>query len=872
MRLFKLLLILSILITSLIANKNEKVSLQLLWKHQFEFAGFYMAKEKGFYKNIGLDVELKEFDFGIDIIDDVHKGKTTFGLSYPSIILEKSKGKNVILLNAILQSSPHVLVSLKSSGIKSIKDFKNKKIMINNNAAKTASFTSMLKSNGISLNDMIKLKHTFQIDDLINKKADISTCFTSNELYYLNKKGIEYNIWDPKDYGFDFYDAILFTSNNELKNNPKRVKNFRQASLKGWKYAFDHIDETADLILNKYNTQNKTKEALLYEAKVLKQLAYTNTKELGNIDKNKIQRIYDIYNIMGLTKNKIDLDEFIYQPTTNKLNLTLDEKNYLKNKKIIRMCNNPNWEPIEFAQNGDLNNMQGIAIDTLKLLENKLNIKFQNIPTKSWGESQQFLKEKKCDILPCAVKTTKREKYANFTKPYLNLPLAIFTTKNKKVVAGLDEIMDKSWTRQKGSGLITKLKKDYPNMKVIETKGDAEALQYVNSEKAYFTIATLPVAAHNINKFQLNNLQVTGYTEMVYSLSIAVKDDEKILLNILNKSLENISKEQHKQIMKKWVNSSVKEKVIDYKLIWNIFIVVVIMIMFFLYREYILNKSNKDLKEAVENKTKDLKILNENLEVKIKKEVEKNLDIQEKLFKSEKLAAMGEMIGNIAHQWRQPLSVISTGATGLKLQKKHNLLSDKVFFEICDTINDNAQYLSRTIDDFKNFIKGDSKAISFNLKNDTNSFLKLVDSTIKNHHINIVLDLKEYISINGYPNELIQCFINIFNNAKDVLIENNEEDNRYIFISQEIDNDNIIIKFRDNAGGIPDNILPKIFEPYFTTKHKSQGTGIGLHMTYSLIVNGMGGTIEVDNKKYEYNGQQYIGAEFLIKIPMSQKD
>ncbi|MCK5111637.1 MAG: ABC transporter substrate-binding protein [Arcobacteraceae bacterium] len=862
----KYILFLIIFITTLTANEISKISLQLQWKHQFEFAGFYMAKEKGFYKDVNLDVELKEFNFGTDTIDDVHKGKTTYGLSYPSIILEKSHGKDVVLLNAILQSSPHVLVSLKSSGIKSIKDFKNKRIMINDNAAKTASFTSMLKSKSVSLNDMTKLKHTFHIDDLINGKTDIITCFTSNELYFLDKKGIKYNVWDPKDYGFDFYDLLLFTSNNELKNNPKRVEAFRQASLKGWEYAFSHIDETADLILKKYNTQKKDKEALLYEARILKQLAYTNTKALGNIDKNKIQRIYDIYNLMGLTKDKIDLDKFIYQPSTKTNILTEDEKNYLKNYKIIKMCNNPNWEPIEFAKDGNMNNMSGIAIDTLKVIEEKLNIKFQNVATKSWSESQQFLKDKKCDILPCAIKISQREKYANFTKPYLNLPLAIFTTKDKNVVSGLDEIMDKPWTRQKGSGLIAKLKKEYPNMKIIETKGDKEALQYVNSGKAYFTIATLPVASHVISKFQLNDLQIAGYTGILYNLSMAVRDDDKVLLSILDKGLADITQEQSKQIFKKWVSSSIKEPIVNYKLIRNILIVVFIIILLFIYKQYMLKKSLKDLKIAVENKTKDLQELNENLEIKIKEEVEKNLDIQKQLFKSEKLAAMGEMIGNIAHQWRQPLSIISTGATGIQVHKKFGNLTDKFLDETCTMIDNNAQYLSKTIDDFRNFIKGNREKENFNLKENINSFISLVEGSIKTYDLNLIVNVDEQIEIYGFANELMQCYINIFNNAKDILKDINDED-KFIFISGEIKNDNIVIKIKDNGGGIPEDILVKIFDPYFTTKHKSQGTGLGLHMTYNLITKGMNGAIEAKNVEFQYNGKKYTGAQFEITLP-----
>ncbi len=239
------------------------------------------------------------------------------------------------------------------------------------------------------------------------------------------------------------------------------------------------------------------------------------------------------------------------------------------------------------------------------------------------------------------------------------------------------------------------------------------------------------------------------------------------------------------------------------------------------------------------------------------------------LYEQSKMASLGEMIGNIAHQWRQPLSVISTGVTGMQLQKEYGLLEDEQFNKTCIMINNNTQYLSKTIDDFKNFIKGDSKPIQFDLKNDINDFVNIVDSSIKNYQIDVILNLLEDTAILGYPNELMQCFINIFNNSKDALITNNAEDDRLIFISQKIENDNILIEFKDNANGIDESIIDKIFDPYFTTKHKSQGTGLGLNMTYNLIVNAMKGDIKASNVEYRFNGKDYKGACFKITIPIT---
>ena len=231
-----------------------------------------------------------------------------------------------------------------------------------------------------------------------------------------------------------------------------------------------------------------------------------------------------------------------------------------------------------------------------------------------------------------------------------------------------------------------------------------------------------------------------------------------------------------------------------------------------------------------------------------------------------KLAAMGEMLGNIAHQWRQPLSTISTGATGMLAQKEYGLLKDEQFELTCKAINDNAQYLSRTIDDFKNFIQGDRTKKVFNLKQNIQSFIHLIEGSIKTHNIKLDLDVQEDITVDGYENELIQCFINIFNNSKDVLKERIPK-NRLIRISAYTEENNTIIKFTDNGKGIPEDILPKIFEPYFTTKHKSQGTGLGLNMTYKFIVNGMKGTIVAQNITFDYEEENYSGAEFIITLP-----
>ena len=317
-----------------------------------------------------------------------------------------------------------------------------------------------------------------------------------------------------------------------------------------------------------------------------------------------------------------------------------------------------------------------------------------------------------------------------------------------------------------------------------------------------------------------------------------------------------------------WIVSYDKDQFIQSTILNTLYIRIVLfsILLILFYSIYKILMQKYTLEESVQNKTIDLKELNENLEQKIIIEVDKIKQIESKLFQSEKMASMGEMIGNIAHQWRQPLSAISTGATGMLVQKEYGILTDEKFIETCNSIDKHAQYLSQTIDDFRNYIKGDRIKTKFTLKSDLDSFLHLIEGSLKKESINVIVNIDENIIIDGYPNELVQCFINIYNNAKDAFIEK-KIDEKYLLISSKENSDTIEISIQDNAQGIDDNIISKIFEPYFTTKHKMQGTGLGLHMTYTLIVEGMNGNIEVKNKTFEYNDKIYIGAEFNITLP-----
>lgn len=239
------------------------------------------------------------------------------------------------------------------------------------------------------------------------------------------------------------------------------------------------------------------------------------------------------------------------------------------------------------------------------------------------------------------------------------------------------------------------------------------------------------------------------------------------------------------------------------------------------------------------------------------------------LIQQSKMASLGEMMGNIAHQWRQPLSLISTAASGMKLQKEFDQLDDKTFNETIDNITNTTMFLSQTIDDFQNYLKEDKIKKEFNVNSSIDKILSMLKGSYKNHDINLILDLREGLFINSYENELNQAILNILNNAKDALLDI-EKTNRYIHIKSYKEAEKIIIEIIDNAGGIKESILNKIFEPYFTTKHKSQGTGLGLYMTHKIITSSMNGEIKITNTSHKFNDNFFNNCTNVkITIPLS---
>ena len=861
----KFLLIIIFLTTTLYSSELKKVTLQLAWFDQFQYAGYYIAKEKDFYKELGLDVEIVPFSFDKNIIKDVNDGKIDFAVGRENLILEKQKYPNIVALAAIFQASPLILISKKDSKIEKIEDFANKRIMTTRDDAEEASLKAMLVSRKVDIKTLNFIPHSHNIKDLINSKTDLISAYTSKAPFFLNKYNIKYNTFSPKDYGFDMYSDFLYTNSQLIATDPNVAILFKNASMKGWEYAYSNISEATELILNKYNTQNLTKEELIFEANELKKLLYYETKKLGEISYEKLKRIYDLYNVLGLVEKPIDVSEFIFKPDNN-LIISNIEKNFLNEKEILNLCIVPNYMPYSDVVDGKF---IGFVADYMALVENSIKKPIKFVQTKSIAESFTFIKEKKCDILPMAIKTKERESYLSFTKSYLNLPLVLITKSGEIFTDDLRNLKNKKVSIVDNYAFFNTLKNKYKNIEFVKVKNLDEGFEKVLNDENFAHIDFMQSSWYKIQTDYMSKLQISAKLDESEDISIAVLKENTVLSNILDKAVLSIDKASSTEILNKWVIKDNKKE-FNYNLLLQISFVVFIIFSLGVYRQILLNKANKRLKYLVDLKTKKLQNVNKRLSIRIKRILEKSQQKDRILAQQQKMVSMGQMIENIAHQWRQPLSVISTNASAIKLKKEMNLLKDDELIKTVEQIVNTSKYLSQTIDDFRYFFRPQKDKEIFSLASCIKKCLDLINENFVQNNIKIIYKLED-INVLGYETELIQVLINILNNSKDAFVQNNI-DKKLIFITLKEINKKVHIEIYDNALGVSQIILDKVFEPYFTTKYKSSGTGIGLYMSKEIVTRHMDGDIFMDNYEFIYENEKYKGAKLSIVLNTIKKD
>ncbi|MFH1136660.1 MAG: ABC transporter substrate-binding protein [Pseudomonadota bacterium] len=289
----------------------EEVVLQLKWYHQFQFAGYYAALEKGYYREAGLAVVIKEGGAGINPVNEVLSGRAQFGVGGPELLLARLGGRPVTALAVIFQHSPSVILARAGSGINSPHDLINRKLMISREGE--TDLWAMLLNEGLSEDKLNIAAPNWDMEELADGRIDATAAYLTNTPFFFEQRGLPLTIIRPRTYGVDFYGDGLFASQEFIAENPESVRRFRAASLAGWEYAMSHRDEIIDLIINKYQSA-KSRDHLLFEARAMRELIRPELVQIGHMNPGRWKHMADVYAKLGMAPAKHSLAGFIYNP------------------------------------------------------------------------------------------------------------------------------------------------------------------------------------------------------------------------------------------------------------------------------------------------------------------------------------------------------------------------------------------------------------------------------------------------------------------------------------------------------------------------------------------------------------------------------
>ncbi|MGM0519066.1 MAG: PAS domain S-box protein [Campylobacterota bacterium] len=592
----------------------------------------------------------------------------------------------------------------------------------------------------------------------------------------------------------------------------------------------------------------------------------SNSSDFGyeiDIKTKKITWYQDINNTLGYTSKNFDSIDSILDITKNK------DKEKIKNK--LTTTENNQKKSIIFKLKDSKNNYQEFEDIFIKNGEKiigicKINIKKLNSEIKkSKKRYKKLFEANKIPVLIISTKTGKIVKANNAANRFYGYSdeefkkLHIWQINQLPKDECFDLLKDSKNEKKECFSLRHKLK----DGKEVDVETYTGPVSMKKEELIYSIVFNITKRKQALKKLKLSDTIYNNTKEGIF-----ITDTKSRILSV-NKAFENITGYKEKEVVNQKVNilKSNKHSFAFYKKLWTS------IRTKGSWEGEITNKTKQNelfpqwltINAVYDENNKPTNYIAVFTDIRKLKEQEKLIRQKDQImFQQSKMASMGEMLKNIAHQWRQPLSVITSSASGLKLKKDFGMLSDDDFDEFTNGVLKSSTYLSETIDDFSNYFKNSIKNESFNVKEIIKKAVQLTEPSLRNYDIDLAYKVQENFKIYGIKNELIQVILNLINNSKDAFKENNIEYlQRSIYLEVKRNKKDISICIKDNAGGIDETIIDKIFEPYFTTKHQSQGTGIGLYMSKQIIEEHFNGRLFAQNSYIENKK----GVCFYIIIP-----
>ncbi len=728
---FFLLLAFSFPVHSADDKPLERVTLQLKWLHQFQFAGYYTAVEKGYYRDAGLEVTLKEATPGMQLTDEVIAGKAEYGIEMPGLLLKKQQWEPIVVLAAIFQHSPEALFVQKESGITSPHDLIGKTVMLRPHSAIES--RAMFYNEGISEEQLNIVDHSWDLNDLIDGTVDAMEGYVTDRPFMLEKQGVPYTIISPLTYGVDFYGDCLFTSKAEIKKHPERVKAFRSASLKGWEYAMVHPEEIADLILQKYSTRF-SREALLYEAQAMQELLQPKFIEIGHMNPGRWKHIADTLVQLKMLNPGYSLDGFLYDPHSSS-----------GNGKIMRIV----WMLTAVV----------MLIASMALLLLIFNRKLNR-------------------------QVTSRTEH-----------LLLEVTERKKVEKNL----------KANESFLNSVIENIPNMIFVK---EAEELRYVRINKTgeeLLGYATKDFVGRNDYDF-FPKKEADFFTQ---------KDREvlrnKIMVDIPEETVQTRDK---------------GSRILHTKKI------------------PILNEQGKP--EFLLGISEDI---TEHQQAADEKKV-----LAAKLRQAQKMESIGTLAGGIAHDFNNILTAIYGYAELAQMEITRPEKAEKYIKEILQGAG-RAKELVNQILTFSR--KGERTLKPLHVQTIIKETFKLLRSTLPTT-IEINQDINpDCEPVLADPTEIHQVIMNLCTNAYhamratggilSVSVQPVHLDDHTFSTTLHLQPGSYLkIEIQDTGEGMPERVLGRIFEPYYTTKEQGEGTGLGLAVAHGIIT-GLHGDITVSS-------------------------
>lgn len=816
------------------------VRLQLKWKHQFQFAGYYAAVEQGFYRDAGLNVEIIEAHGTESSSEIVLSGRAEFGIAMSDLVLLKAQKQPVVALAAIYQHSPLVFLAPKNSGIDTLHDLIGRRVALEEHSAELLAY---LESEQIQTDQLDIVPHEFSVQKLLTGKVDAISAYSTDEPFNLLERDLSYNIFSPRSGGIDFYGDTLFTTSDYLEKNPETVSGFLSATKKGWKYALANPEEIIDLILKEIS-QRHSREHLLFEMKKSRRLILPDVVEIGYMNEGRWEHIIDTYRELGMIEDRVDLSGFIYDDSSGSnlawfwriIGFLLLLVGVIGSGVLLLLrINRRLQQEIREREAAEFKLRKSEEKHRI-VVENATNLFYSHTP-----EHQLTYISPQCrQLLQCEPEEAIK-RWTEFATDHpmnkIGLEITERAIKTMQVQPPYElELMGAAGLKRLVEVREKPLVRDGKVVAMVGSLTDITARKEVEKRIAESESRYRALFDHNPLQTIVVNAQgkISMYNRCLNFPELDTLLEGKQLFVDCLTGFDSDPTQELKRCLKKKMNKSLRglrydDRIIDMQI--SIFSAGAII----------------TLNDVTESRR-----------------------LQDMLEQMKKMKTVGTLSGGIAHEFNNILSIIMGNAelalTDLSpSQEEVNFIREIKLASIRG---------KRVVQQLLNFShRKDFKKRALDLKQVISECILLLRASIPSSIIfNEHLQDADGI-IMGDETEIHQVVINLASNAAHAMQGRNGEltfqlervrinDLKPASIDIQQPGDYIRFTVSDTGDGIPEKILEHVFDPFFTTKPVDQGSGMGLSIVYGII-RGHDGYIHIESNTG-------LGTNVMCDFPISQ--